>query len=146
MPKHLLLLFSFLCLSGLVRLGAQDIGVTAEFENMDEYPRFPGCDDPAKSVEEREECAEVRLLQFIYSNLKYPDAAKAKGLQGSVAVQFTVGPDGGIANPKITKGIGEGCDDEVLRLLGMMPKWTPGKTGGAAQKADFVITVKFKIQ
>lgn len=124
---------------------AQVATVTEKFENIDEYPRYPGCNDPNKPIEELEECSEVRLMQFIYSNLKYPDVAKSKKLTGNVTVKFTVEKDGKITNAKIDKGLGDGCDEEVMRLVQMMPAWVPGKHEGKTLDVDFILSVKFTL-
>lgn len=142
--RSLLLLSSFL----LILTGsayAQKNGVAEEFANLEEYPRFPGCAATAGDAEDKEECAEVRMLQHIYSNLKYPDAAKQQNIQGVVTARFTVEASGKVSNPKIQKGIGGGCDEEVIRLINEMPVWDPGKTGGVAQPADYVMSIKFSM-
>lgn len=87
----------------------------------------------------------VCLMQFVYSNLKYPNAAKDKKLTGNVSVKFTVEKDGKVSNIKIDKGLGEGCDEEVLRLVQMMPAWVPGKHDGKTLDVDFILSVKFTL-
>ena len=44
-------------------------------------PRFPGCDDAADY-----DCADMKMMQFVFSNLKHPDEAKAAGVKGTVVV------------------------------------------------------------
>lgn len=119
-------------------------GVDPKYAEYEEYPRFPGCDAGA-TVEEKEECAEVKLLQFVYSNLKYPDADRAAKKQGMVKARFIVTASGDLKDAKIEETISDACSQEVLRLIGMMPKWVPGKNGGKPTDVEYIISVKFTL-
>ena len=67
------------------------------------------------------------LLQYLGSNIKYPEQAKKDSVQGRVFISFVVEKDGQVSNAKLLRGIGGGCDEESLRVVNSMPKWTPGK-------------------
>ncbi len=60
------------------------------------------------------------LKNFIKENLKYPKEALENNIQGDVIIIYKVNYNGEIINPKITKGIGYGCDEEALRLVSML--------------------------
>lgn len=107
-----------------------------------QYPLFPGCGDGATN--EIVDCAEMKMMQFIFSNLKHPDEAKKAGVTGEIEAKFTVTLSGEIKGASIVKGLGHGCDEEVLRLIAMMPKWVPGKEAGAQKEMEAYIYVKFK--
>lgn len=103
-------------------------------------PRFPGCDDAADY-----DCADMKMMQFVFSNLKHPDEAKAAGIKGTVVVSFTVAADGALKAPAIKTGLGSGCDEEVLRLISLMPSWLPGTDdAGAAIDTPWEMEIKFK--
>jgi TonB family protein len=51
--------------------------------------------------------------------------------------------DGSIANAKILRGLGKSYDEEVLRVINLMPKWFPGKQNGQAEDVLFNMPVKF---
>ncbi|MFN8164636.1 MAG: energy transducer TonB [Bacteroidia bacterium] len=84
------------------------------FTVVEEMPVFPGGDD--------------KLLQYISSNIKYPQMAKENGITGRVFVQFVVGKDGKVHDAKIVRGIGGGCDEEALRVVRSLPDWKPGSS------------------
>jgi TonB family protein len=105
-------------------------------------PMFPGCGQAATT--EELSCAEMKMMQFIFSNMRHPDEATKAGIKGDVDAKFTVTAAGDIKQGKIVKGLGHGCDEEVLRLIAMMPKWVAGKENGAAKDMDVEITIKFK--
>lgn len=86
---------------------------------------------------------EKARVKFLKNNVKYPEKAKKNGIQGTVYVSFVVEKDGNISNVKILRGIGGGCDEEVIRVMKLMPKWNPGKHKGKAVRVQFTMTVKF---
>jgi periplasmic protein TonB len=53
--------------------------------------------------------------------------------------------DGSLTNIKIIKGIAKGValDEETLRMICKMPKWTPGKTNGKVVRVRFNLPIKF---
>ena len=85
---------------------------------VDVMPQYPGGD--------RE------LLKFIAQSIKYPTDAQEAGVQGRVICSFVVDKKGNIVEPKIIRGIDPSLDAEALRVIGMMPRWTPGRQDGKA--------------
>jgi TonB family protein len=77
---------------------------------------------------------------YLVQNVKYPQQAIENKIQGKVTVQFTVGPDGLLYDFKVVKGIGYGCDEEVIRLIKQGPKWT------ATSRNDTPLTGKVKVR
>ncbi len=67
-------------------------------------------------------------------------------INGWVYVEFVVDKDGSLTEQKIVKGIGFGCDEEVLSAFADVPKWHPGKQRGVPVKVKMVLPVKFQNQ
>jgi TonB family protein len=65
------------------------------------------------------------LLKFINTHLRYPEGALEKGIGGLVVARIIIEKDGSIGEMEIDQGIGYGCDQEVLRVIRLMPKWKP---------------------
>jgi len=86
-----------------------------------------------------------KLMEYLASNIKYPQEAKENKIEGKVYLSFIVEPDGSISNVKVLKGIGYGCDKEAVRVLKQMPKWSPGKDKGEAVRVKFNIPIRFKL-
>jgi len=86
------------------------------------------------------------LYAFLYGEIKYPFEAKELGIQGKVYVSFIVETDGSVSTVELLRGIGGGCDEEAIRVVKMMPKWSPGKQGGVAVRVKFSLPVKFTLQ
>lgn len=78
---------------------------------------------------------------YVKADLRYPQEAIRNEIWGRVYVQFTVAEDGSICSAEISKGIGHGCDQEVLRLVQRMPAWLPARRGDkpVADKVSMVI-------
>ena len=86
------------------------------------------------------------LYKYLATNITYPEQAKKEGVQGKVYVAFVVEKDGSITDAQVVRGIGGGCDEEALRVVNAMPKWTPGKQQGEAVRVHFTLPVNFKLQ
>lgn len=85
------------------------------------------------------------LMTFMSENLKYPEQAREKGIEGVVIVSFVIQKDGSIANPEILRGIGAGCDAEALRVVKSFPNWTPGEKGGKKVNTQMQLPIKYKL-
>lgn len=83
-------------------------------------PRFPGCEDLPK--DERKECADKKLHDFLSKNIQYPEDLK---VGGRVVAYFWVEKDGRVKEVKIIKSLCNTCEAEVIRVLKMMPPWIP---------------------
>lgn len=114
------------------------------FKVVEEMPRFPGCEE-IPDAEKRNACAQTKMFEFIFKNIKYPKSAQEEGIEGVSVVKFVVEKDGSIADAEIVRSIGGGCDEEVLKLVYMMPNWVPGKQGGKVVRTVFNLPVKFKL-
>lgn len=87
----------------------------------------------------------ARARQFIGNNLEYPRKAIQAEIQGTVQVKFTIEIDGSINNIEIVRKLGYGCDEEVIRVIKRMPKWTPAKRDGKAVKSYVTMPISFNL-
>lgn len=85
------------------------------------------------------------FYRFVAQNMRYPAAARRSGVTGKVFAQFVIIEDGSISDIKIVKGIGYGCDEEVIRILESAPKWNPPRQAGVAVKQRIVMPINFNI-
>lgn len=120
------------------------------FRVVEDMPRFPGCEDQGLNKAELKKCAEGKMVEFLYKNLKYPAIARENGVEGMCVVQFTVEKDGTVTDAQLARDIGAGCGQESLRVVEMMNtqgiKWIPGKQRGNSVRVRFTLPVKFKLQ
>ena len=105
---------------------------TAVFEVVEEMPEFPGGVDA--------------MMEYLQKELRYPESAKEKGIQGRVTVQFIIDKEGNVTNSKVTRSVDKDMDAEAIRLVKAMPKWKPGKQRGKAVRVKYTVPVTFKLQ
>lgn len=116
---------------------------------VEEMPRFAGCEGLEGTNKEKQACAEKKMLEFIYSNIEYPNLARENGREGTVVIRFVIDEKGNVIKPQILREIGDGCGKEGLRVVKKMnslsEKWTPGKQRGKAVKVQFNLPIRFKL-
>jgi protein TonB len=95
-------------------------------------PSFPGGDKAFRT--------------FVGQNARFPETALAKGVSGTVYVGFVVDEQGRITNAEIIKSAGNGFDEEALRLVRLMPWWSPGQVAGQPVKVSRVLPIPFVIR
>ena len=118
--------------SGEDKSAPMDADTDQVFQVVEVDPEFPG--------------GMEALTKYLSENIKYPEQAKKDKIQGKVYISFVVEKDGSVAGAKVLRGIGGGCDEEVLRVVNAMPKWTPGKQRNTPVRVQFNLPIVFKLQ
>lgn len=108
-------------------------------------------DDADKIYQSAEQQAEYpggiqALMKWLSANIRYPESAQENNIEGRVVVKFVVERDGSITQPIIVKGVNKDLDNEALRVVGNMPKWTPGKSNGEPVRCYYTIPVNFRLK
>ena len=101
------------------------------YVNVQKRSQFPG--------------GEAALFAFLKANINYPLIARDIGITGFVYVSFIVWKDGTIRRTNVIRGIGSGCDEEVIRVMNIMPDWEPGIIDGRKVNTIFHLPVSFKL-
>lgn len=102
-----------------------------DFTVVEELPEFPG--------------GKAALGQYLSKNVRYPPEAQRNNTDGTVLVQFTIGTNGSIYGIRVKKGIGDGCDEEAVRIVGKMPAWKPGTQNGQPVAVQYVLPIQFML-
>lgn len=93
-------------------------------------PSFPGGNDA--------------LASFLSLQLKYPEEAKAKGIEGKVFVEFAVDETGKVKDVAVKKGVHPLLDAEAVRVVNLMSNWNPGTENGKPVCMSMVLPIAFK--
>lgn len=101
------------------------------FTVVEQMPEFPG--------------GQAAMDDFLNKNLQYPTMAKEQNIQGKVWIGFIVDKFGNVSNVEVLRGIGGGCDEEAARVVGMMPRWNPGKQSGRPVIVKFRFPINFNL-
>ncbi|MBB6498261.1 energy transducer TonB [Pedobacter cryoconitis] len=83
--------------------------------------------------------------RFLQRNLRYPDQAQERGVQGKVYLSFVVEKDGSISSVTLIKGIGAGCDEEAIRVLKKSPRWKPGQQNQQSVRVRYTMPFSFQL-
>lgn len=128
----------------------EDVEVEEEYEDVDvpfavieDVPIFPGCENVAKS--KRRACFQEYMQKHIRKNFRYPEIAQEMGVQGRVYVNFVIQKDGSIGSVRM-RGPDKNLEKEAARIIGKLPRMTPGKQRGRAVRVPFSIPIVFKLQ
>jgi len=87
----------------------------------------------------------VAMNKFVSKNLKYPKEAVNHNAQGLLIARLTITKDGTAKFEEFIRKLGYGCEEEVLRIIRKMPKWTPALLRGQPVESDYVMTVNFRL-
>ncbi|SFH27772.1 outer membrane transport energization protein TonB [Pontibacter chinhatensis] len=99
---------------------------------VEQMPTFPGGDG--------------EMMKYLGKNIRYPAAAQRAGVEGLVVLSFVVSSTGEISDIQVVKQLGAGTDEEAVRVVKSMPKWTPGKQNGRAVPVRYTLPVRFTIR
>jgi protein TonB len=94
-------------------------------------PEFPG--------------GQEALRNYISQNTVYPKSAMERNEQGTVYVKFIVTRDGTITHVTIEKGVSPDLDQEAIRVISTMPRWSPGIHFGQKVCSYFTLPITYKI-
>jgi TonB family protein len=103
------------------------------YENTEVRPAYPG--------------GQSALEDYIAGQIEYPQMAIDDNKEGTVTVQFVVDENGKVANAKaLGTNLGDGLDDEAVRVISQMPKWEPGKVKGKNVKTRLTLPITYRLQ
>lgn len=94
----------------------------------DKQPQFPG--------------GLQAWIAFLSRHLTAPEPLES-GEKRTVLMRFYVAEDGSITNFQVVQSAGTTFDNEVIRVLRKMPKWTPAVQGGRPVPVSFTQPVTF---
>jgi len=104
---------------------------TAKF--AEQMPSFPG--------------GSKALIAYINNEMNYPKQCIKDKADGRASLNFVVTKEGDIKNVIVTRSSGNRqLDNEAIRLVKQMPRWTPGKQNGQPIAVSYSLPVTFKIK
>ena len=83
------------------------------------------------------------IIKFVQENIKFPAEAQENNVHGKLMVSVVVEKDGSLSDIKIKKGLGYGLDEEIVRIIKMMPKWQPAQHKGKTVRQSQTIVIPF---
>ncbi|WP_460548446.1 TonB family protein [Hymenobacter daeguensis] len=86
------------------------------------------------------------IIKAIQGRLVYPPYAIQQQIEGIVQVHFVVGSNGAVRGERIVRGIGGGCDEQVLAVVRKLPRFTPGTQNGRPVDVGFTVPITFRLE
>ncbi|MEL6668928.1 MAG: TonB family protein [Bacteroidota bacterium] len=115
---------------------------------VERMPLFPGAE--GDTYYERKSDADMRLLEFVYSHVRYPERAVASCIEGMAVISFVIDQDGYMHSLRIVRDPGGGTGEEALRVMELMADiatpWTPGTQMGRPVSVQFNMPVRFRLE
>ncbi|HEX8332745.1 MAG TPA: TonB family protein [Segetibacter sp.] len=84
--------------------------------------------------------------EYLKANLNFPDEARNKKIEGKVTIKFIVDEDGELSSFKPLTSLGNGLEDEAIRLIKNSSPWKPAIQNGrkvvyeVMQEIDFALS------
>ena len=130
-----LILMSFMAVCCLMTANAQKTVVSQTnqkvYDKVEQMPEYPG-GMPA-------------MIEFLQTNIKYPEDAVKQKVEGRVMVQFVVETDGSISDVHVAKQVFPSLDAEAIRVVQVMPKWVPGRENGKVVRVKYNLPIVFRM-
>ncbi len=111
---------------------------------VDQMPYFQGCDNYGFGSDQKRNCSNQEVVNYIMNTLSYPEQAKLAGIEGIVYISFVVSKDGTVVESKILKDIGGGCGVEAIRVVQSMPNWIPGELKETKVPVQLQLPIQFQ--
>lgn len=98
----------------------------------DEVPAFPG--------------GVAGYRAYLKQHFHYPEEAQRQNISCEVVVGFAVDEAGRILDAEVIKGCAPSLNEEALRLVRLMPWWTPARRAGQPVRAATSLHIRFELQ
>ncbi len=115
---------------------------TPEF--VENKPVYPGCEEFATEAE-KFKCFNEKIMKHIAKNFTFPEMARNIGAQGKMYVNFVIEKDGSVSNVIIARGVDKLLDDEAIRTVKTLPKFTPAKQQGKPVRMQYTVPINAKL-
>lgn len=130
------IIMALMAVFGLTTVSAQKTVVAKKnqkvFDIVEQMPEYPG--------------GQAALFEFISKNVKYPDDAVKKKVEGKVFVTFVVDTDGKITDVSLLRKVFPSLDAEAVRVISAMPNWIPGKQKGQVVRVKYTVPIMFRLK
>ena len=98
------------------------------------------------TIQELQRVDDAAIWKFIARNMQYPKLERDNDIQGLVLVKFRIDGDGSIDSIQIIKSVSPGIDKEALRVIKLLPKFTPAQVRGQPITLWVVQPLRFSLQ
>jgi len=101
------------------------------FHVVEQMPEFPG--------------GATAFMKWLTANINYPKFAVDGKIEGKVVVSFLVDTQGNVQKLRLEKADNRALGVEVIKVMGKMPKWNPGRENGKPCTAMIAVPINFDL-
>lgn len=121
-------------------------------------PEIPSVAEPTKPETQKEKVYEYTeieaeypggdsaLLQYLSTQMHYPDSARNNNIEGRVVLSFIVCADGKLCDVNVIRSVHPVLDEEAVRAVKAMKNWKPGKQDGKPVSSYFSLPIVFQLE
>ncbi len=85
------------------------------------------------------------LYNYLSNELHYPKVALENNVTGKVLLSFVIDKNGEIGEIEVLRKVGFGCDEEAIRVIKNMPKWSPGQQNKRKVNVRMLLPIVFEV-
>jgi TonB family protein len=115
------------------------------FSSVENKPIFPGCENLVTEPE-KFMCFNQNIMEHIGKKFEFPELARQLGIQGKVYINFVIEKNGKVSNVTIARGVDKLIDDEAIRVIKLLPKFTPAKQRGKPVRMQYTVPINARLQ
>lgn len=124
------------------KYGKVDEGVLSA--SMNKEGLIGGC-KANEFVDSEYEGGAIEMQRFIAKNVTYPVESIELNDQGRIYLAFVVEENGTITHVKVERGVSKQLDAEAMRLLRIMPPWSPATCEGEKIRSVARLPINFTL-
>ena len=104
------------------------------YNNAQVMPQFPG--------------GQNGLDSYVNDHIDYPQQAIDDNTSGTVRVAFVIDENGKVTKARLVgkEKLGNGLDEQALKVVNQMPAWKPGKVNGKNVKIRLELPISFQVE
>lgn len=116
----------------VIQVTPSEQGVETSKDDTDTEPEFVG--------------GMTAMITYLQDNIIYPKELANQNLEAKVFVKFVVSAVGKVQNVTIVRGSEhEAFNTEAIRVISIMPDWTPGTKDGKTVSAEMTLPIQFTL-
>lgn len=109
-------------------------------------PVYPGCERAGSSREEQFACLNQMIRTLIARNVRYPEVARQKVIEGRVWIAFVIDKEGYADEVWVERSVDPLLDAEALRVIKMLPRMKPATVDGRPVNLRYSIPINFQLK
>jgi protein TonB len=102
--------------------------------------------DSVRGTEAEYPGGQEKWYAYLTHNLRYPERAIPRQIQGRVMIHFMIDEEGNLKDPYIQKSLEYSLDQETIRIFKNSGLWVPGEQNGVRIKTYKLMPLIYKLE